>query len=92
MRVQATESCFIGGSRRREGDVFDIVQHIIFPSPCLKLIDESATVHPAAPVVSDTNPLETDELRVRLGELGIKVHPAMGRDKLLLKLAEAEGR
>lgn len=84
MIVKATKPCFVGGARRHPGDVFD------YKGPLGKYLESAAGEQPA-PV--EAKPEITDaELRVKLGELGVKVAPATGRKKMLELLAEAEGK
>ena len=84
MLVKATKHCFVGGARRHPGDVFD------YKGPLGKYLESAAGEQPA-PV--EAKPEITDaELRVKLGELGVKVAPATGRKKMLELLAESEGK
>lgn len=90
MLVRAEEVCFIGGSRRRVGDVFEYSGK---PAKFLTVMD--AVTEPVSkqdhPEEDDTD-LDNAQLRVRLGEYGVKVAPNTSRTKMLIMLAEAEGR
>lgn len=89
MLVRAKKACFVGGSRRKEGEEFDYTGP---KSPDLVPVKsaEKAKAKPEAPV--DGNPMTDDQLVVRLAEYGVKATVAMGREELLSLLAKAEGK
>lgn len=80
MIVKAKEVCFVNGHRRRAGDVFEYNG---------KLTDRFEVVEEDAPEVPE---MPIEEIKKRLGDYGVKFAPATGREKLLVLLADAEGK
>lgn len=80
MLVKVVETCFVAGHRRRAGEVFD------YSGKDTKNLVPVDGGEPTKAVEEVGN----DVLRVKLAELGVKVAPATGREKMLAMLAEAE--
>lgn len=84
MIVKTKEVCFVDGHRRRAGDVFEYNGKLND-----KLKDRFEVVEGDAPKVPE---IDIEEVRKRLGDYGVKFAPATGIKKLLVLLADAEGR
>lgn len=81
MLVKAKVKCFVGGSLREEGAVFE------YPKLTKHLEEVAGVAISAEPAVE----LTKDDIRAKLAEYGVKAAPQTSREKLLDKLREAEG-
>lgn len=88
MIVRAKEKCFIGGSLRRPGQLFEYggaaLPHF------LELAEEDVPVSEPAAIDPHEQEEELGKLRVKLAQHGVKVAPRTGKAKMLEMLAEVE--
>lgn len=85
--VKAKEMCFIGGSRRRPGQVFEYrgkkLPKYLEPVEEMAKPEEGEESDPAD---------ELTKLRRKLEDYGVKVPPRAGKEWMEKKIAETEGK